>query len=108
MAQLVERLVRNEEASGSTPLISTTQGTVYTVLFLWGSDKHPHGSLKFQRFARGASANEGYLFRKPDGATRLWLCQTPLISTTQGTVYTVLFFTGFSLTPYFYLTYAHI
>ena len=28
MAQLVERLVRNEEASGSNPLISTTQGTV--------------------------------------------------------------------------------
>ena len=27
MAQLVERLVRKEEASGSNPLISTTQGT---------------------------------------------------------------------------------
>ena len=26
MAQLVERLVRNEEASGSNPLISTTYG----------------------------------------------------------------------------------
>ena len=28
MAQLVERLVRNEEASGSNPLISTTIGKV--------------------------------------------------------------------------------
>ena len=27
MAQLVERLVRNEEASGSTPLSSTKKGT---------------------------------------------------------------------------------
>ena len=29
MAQLVERLVRNEEASGSNPLSSTTEGTAY-------------------------------------------------------------------------------
>ncbi len=35
MAQLVERLVRNEEASGSNPLISTTQKrTATAVLFL--------------------------------------------------------------------------
>ena len=34
MAQLVERLVRNEEASGSNPLISTTRkGRLNTVLF---------------------------------------------------------------------------
>ena len=37
MAQLVERLVRNEEASGSNPLISTkTKARLYGVFFvLW-------------------------------------------------------------------------
>ena len=36
MAQLVERLVRNEEASGSNPLISTTKkDRRNTCLFLW-------------------------------------------------------------------------
>ena len=35
MAQLVERLVRNEEASGSNPLISTnTKNTPWRVFFL--------------------------------------------------------------------------
>ena len=33
MAQLVERLVRNEEASGSNPLISTTKKDRLTCLF---------------------------------------------------------------------------
>ena len=33
MAQLVERLVRNEEASGSNPLSSTTEGRQSAVLF---------------------------------------------------------------------------
>ncbi len=33
MAQLVERLVRNEKASGSNPLISTTQRTAVSRLF---------------------------------------------------------------------------
>ena len=37
MAQLVERLVRNEEASGSNPLISTTQKRrLFAVFFLRG------------------------------------------------------------------------
>ena len=35
MAQLVERLVRNEEASGSNPLTSTTQGTAIAVRFFF-------------------------------------------------------------------------
>ena len=36
MAQLVERLVRNEEASGSNPLISTKkQGRRAAVLVFW-------------------------------------------------------------------------
>ena len=33
MAQLVERLVRNEEASGSNPLSSTTKGRQYPSFF---------------------------------------------------------------------------
>ena len=33
MAQLVERLVRNEEASGSNPLSSTTKGRLLPSLF---------------------------------------------------------------------------
>ena len=36
MAQLVERLVRNEEASGSNPLISTkTRNTPFGACFLF-------------------------------------------------------------------------
>ena len=35
MAQLVERLVRNEEASGSNPLISTTKKDDFGRPFLW-------------------------------------------------------------------------
>ena len=39
MAQLVERLVRNEEASGSNPLISTTKKTATAVFFFYDGDK---------------------------------------------------------------------
>ena len=39
MAQLVERLVRNEEASGSNPLTSTTKRTANTPSFLRGGNK---------------------------------------------------------------------
>ena len=35
MAQLVERLVRNEEASGSNPLISTKKGELSNSPFLF-------------------------------------------------------------------------
>lgn len=36
MAQLVERLVRNEEASGSNPLSSTTERTAFSrPFFVW-------------------------------------------------------------------------
>lgn len=42
MAQLVERLVRNEEASGSNPLISTkTKNTSHGVFFcFWDNRKN--------------------------------------------------------------------
>ena len=39
MAQLVERLVRNEEASGSNPLISTTKRTAMCRPFFVCGDK---------------------------------------------------------------------
>ena len=35
MAQLVERLVRNEEASGSNPLSSTKKGTGFCLFLFW-------------------------------------------------------------------------
>ena len=39
MAQLVERLVRNEEASGSNPLSSTTKRTAISRPFFVGGNK---------------------------------------------------------------------
>ncbi len=51
MAQLVERLVRNEEASGSNPLISTTKGRLNAFLFFVVEISNAQ-TLKYQRFAR--------------------------------------------------------
>ena len=58
MAQLVERLVRNEEASGSNPLISTTQGTAIAVLFLRGGGKRPLGLLRCSAVRASNDRNE--------------------------------------------------
>ena len=54
MAQLVERLVRNEEASGSNPLSSTKTKTRRFDVFFCFVAKRSLGSLNYQRFARGA------------------------------------------------------
>ena len=42
MAQLVERLVRNEEASGSNPLSSTTKGRQVPSFFRGGNKRLPN------------------------------------------------------------------
>ncbi len=58
MAQLVERLVRNEEASGSNPLSSTTaKGTAKAVPFAVVG--YSQEVLNSQRFARATSATKG-------------------------------------------------
>ena len=50
MAQLVERLVRNEEASGSNPLSSTKKRTAMSRLFFVQLSNAR--TLHYQRFAR--------------------------------------------------------
>ncbi len=45
MAQLVERLVRNEEASGSNPLISTKKRTRLLACYLFAEKEHSNAEL---------------------------------------------------------------
>ena len=63
MAQLVERLVRNEEASGSNPLISTRKGTAISRPFFVVeiSNAQP---LNYQRFVRTSKNDCVTFFRK--------------------------------------------
>ena len=80
MAQLVERLVRNEEASGSNPLISTKKRTRYTACSFFGGYASTE-PLNYQRFARGARNEKFYFFHALVERRRFGVSQNPLFLT---------------------------
>ena len=94
MAQLVERLVRNEEASGSNPLISTTQRTAIAVLFCV-VEISVHRTVELSA-VRARSEKQFALFFLPVGERRHFgVSQNPLSTFSQKTRLHGVFFSTF-------------
>ena len=78
MAQLVERLVRNEEASGSNPLSSTKTKTRLRGVFFVLVAKRSREPLNYQRFVRASKNNNVDIFSRC--SLRVKLCAKGAIS----------------------------